>query len=300
MIKRSLFTLTVLLLSVCLTSFYSSALDFDFELPEDANVLIEHGQTVWDYTTMTLEEFEEISDVWYTGKEYESLLERQYSGSFGNRIEDGNHVITEWRSFSSVLLLRTTFVLPDLKSAEGSRLYALFFYDNTVNVYINDQPVFSDPYWVDGVVLTVFDAAGALKEGENTIEISVADDGGGREFALTLFTSAEEIEPPDVPADPGTDDPGTDDPGDDIPPEQTEPDGQIRKSPLAGKVTEPSGEKPVTVIETADVETVSGISQTAGIIIISVSGVIGAILILTGAIFLASSYGKPKNKEQDG
>lgn len=227
-------------------------------------VLTEVGVTEWQYATLTPERFAEISDTWYMDGTV--ALDGVYSGTFGDRINPPNCYDTGWRRFHHdetedgiavdyhVLLVRTAFEIDDLEAVKNMHLFADFFYDNTLRVYLNDVLIAADDYWNDRYELydmddfmyngfaEVYGAVGwrdAIKSGTNELEISLADDAGGREFALNLFLSESDhpslTDPapdPDPDQDPEPDpEPDPDpDPGDGEG-EVTEAPGTIRKNP---------------------------------------------------------------------
>lgn len=273
------------------------------DLPENAETLILCGETEWNYSTMPLEDFMTISDIWYKDPAYFEL-DRTFAGSFGNRAQDGNNVLTGWRSHSSAIILRTTFEIKDLEKAKNSHLYSLFFFDNTVRVYINDKLVFENEWWNNETELIEFDPGDSLKEGSNEIEVSVADDAGGREFALTLFLSEEEIVP-EIPEGPADDDPDGGDPGQGGQDEDPSSGliSEIRTNPAKPTVkpqkSNENGAGPAENINDPQAAAPSEMSFTSGVTAICISAAVGVLMIITGMIINLRAGKKFENPENE-
>lgn len=138
---------------------------------------------------------------------------------FGDRISQANADAIGWTGDNHGLFLRTTFEMTqeniDKIASDDAYLYAWTWYDNTFYVYINGTLVYSHDDselfvegtdgagtgahdWNDAYEAIDFsdisdhyvyegNVAALLKDGTNTIAVSLCDCWGGREFDLGLY-----------------------------------------------------------------------------------------------------------------
>ena len=119
----------------------------------------------------------------------------------GDRFDFSTGISTDWQGDRNGIILYTTFNLTaeDLKkiqSAGQNDIYMELFYDNTISIFINGTHVYehnngTDGWdWNDELSVVPFnstsDIRSILREGENTVVVSLKNTYGGREFIMCM------------------------------------------------------------------------------------------------------------------
>jgi len=163
----------------------------DIPVTEDTP-LITASKTVWQYQTVTTEGFGAMDPAWKT-EGFDRSSWKQGTGPFGDYLKPQNAALSGWQGDRHGIFLVTAFSIEDLEEALKKSYYLEMFYDNGVSVYLNGLRIYQNSGWSTSYETIVVSLKNSLKEGNNLLAVSLLDNGGAREFDLSLFMTDKKL-----------------------------------------------------------------------------------------------------------
>jgi len=158
------------------------------------NQVITAGKTPWHYQVTTTDGFHAMDSAW-KNEGYDTSSWQVGQGPFGDCIDSANATRSGWKGENHGIFLVTTFEIDDLEKAKKQYYYAEMYFDNTITIYLNGTRVFYHERWNTSYEEIALGFKNYLKEGTNTLAVSLLDDVGGREFDMSLYLTDRVVLP---------------------------------------------------------------------------------------------------------